>query len=361
MIEDQIYLKGMKDLDLSVSQDDIDNFILQQFQPADAPIFTPTPSPTLIPQRAAWATETAEAAQSPSPAASPVASPSGATPVGASPVASPVLGASPAATPIGSPAATPAVSPTPDQAEAIQTAEAGYKQYRDSVFSETHMSRDDYERLIAKPAVARQKVQDAINGQIGQTAEQVHAAHILVSTEDLANSIYQQVTAPGANFEQIAKQQSTDTSTAPNGGDLGWFTHGTMVDQFDKVAFSLKPGEISKPFKTQFGWHIVKVYAHENDRPLTDEQISRLQQAKLQDWVDHERQELSISPDLKPTPTQASEEFVPPPDAPPLPTAMAPGVSPQAGTPAASPVGGTPVASPAAVVEQATPAGTPQP
>jgi parvulin-like peptidyl-prolyl isomerase len=356
MIENQIYLKGMKDLGLSVSQADVDNFILQQFEPANAPIFTPTPSPTLIPQRAAWATETAVASESPTPAASPVASPAGATPVGAtpsaspvaSPGASPITGASPAATPVGSPAATPSLSPTPSQAEAIQTAEAGYKQYRDQVFSETHMSRGDYERLVAKPAVARQKVKDAIDAQIGQTAEQVHAAHILVSTEDLANKIYQQVTAPGASFEEIAKQQSTDTATAPNGGDLGWFTHGTMVDQFDKVAFSLKPGEISKPFKTQFGWHIVKVYAHEQERALTDEQISRLEQAKIQDWLDQERSELDVSSELKPTPTQASEEFVPPPDAPPPPTPTAPGASPVAGSPAASPLSGTPVASPVA-------------
>lgn len=357
MIEDQVYLKSLDDLGLEVTDDDVDTFILQQFEPSNAPIFTPTPEPTLIPTRAAWATQTAQAEQTPTPGAStpvaeqatPVGSPASGTPGAASaPSSSPQ--ASPVASPAASPAATPIASATPSRAEAIQTAEAGYEGYRDAVFGETHMSQSDYERLIARPAVARQRVRAALGTEVGQTAEQVHAAHILVGTQDLATSIYEQVTTSGASFEQIAKEQSTDTSTAPNGGDLGWFTKGAMVDEFEQVAFSLQPGEISEPFKTEFGWHIVKVYAHEQDRPLTDEQISRLQESVVQDWVDEQRVELDISSELDPTPTPAAEQFVPPPDAPPLPT---PTLEPS-GSPAASPVG-SPAANPMAS-PQASPA-----
>ncbi|MCD6098404.1 peptidylprolyl isomerase [bacterium] len=63
----------------------------------------------------------------------------------------------------------------------------------------------------------------------------------------------------GADFGELARRYSQDNATAPNGGDLGWFTRGQMVKPFEDVAFSLKKGEISKPFTTQFGYHIIKL------------------------------------------------------------------------------------------------------
>jgi len=68
--------------------------------------------------------------------------------------------------------------------------------------------------------------------------------------------IYKMVNAE--NFPIIAEQYSEDEGSAKQGGSLGIFGKGQMVPEFEKVAFSLKPGEISKPFKTDFGWHIVK-------------------------------------------------------------------------------------------------------
>ena len=61
MIDDKIYLHGMEDLGLSISDDDLQMFVAQQFADPDAPIATPTPGPTLIPERAEWATQTATA------------------------------------------------------------------------------------------------------------------------------------------------------------------------------------------------------------------------------------------------------------------------------------------------------------
>ncbi|MGH2559250.1 MAG: peptidylprolyl isomerase [Thermomicrobiales bacterium] len=356
MVEDQVYLKSMEELGVEVTEEDIDNYILQQFEPSTAPIFTPTPTATFIPARADWATQTAQAELTPTPGlgtpdaapGTPTGSPAAGTQTAAaSPVGSPE--GSPAATPAGSPAATPVAEATPDQAEAIQTAESGYEDYKDAVFGETHMSQSDYERLVARPAVARQKISAILESDVGQTAEQVHASHILVGTQDLANSIYDQVTEQGANFEQIAREQSTDSSTAPNGGDLGWFTRGAMVDEFEQIAFSLQPGELSEPFQTEFGWHIVKVYAHEQDRPLTEEQIGRVKESVVQDWVEEQQAELDISSELDPTPTPESEQFVPPPDAPPLPTPASEALP--VASPAASPDVGpvpSPVASPSA-------------
>ena len=85
----------------------------------------------------------------------------------------------------------------------------------------------------------------------------VNASHILVKTEQEANVALYDVTH-GKSFEDIARSISICPSSK-KGGNLGWFSKGQMVKEFENVAFSLKKGEVSKPFKTQFGWHIVKV------------------------------------------------------------------------------------------------------
>ncbi|MDI6604749.1 MAG: peptidylprolyl isomerase [Thermoanaerobacteraceae bacterium] len=87
--------------------------------------------------------------------------------------------------------------------------------------------------------------------------EVVKASHILVADEKTANEIYNKL-MQGADFAQMAKQYSIDTSTKDKGGELGEFPRGTMVQEFDNAVFNLKAGEISKPVKTQYGYHIIK-------------------------------------------------------------------------------------------------------
>lgn len=335
MIEDQLFVQNLEDLGLSVSEQDIDDFIAQQFEPIGAPIYTPTPTATLIPTRAAWATETAaaqteeavsfegtpEAEASPSggealPIASPGAQASPMVPTDAPGVQSPIAEASPETTATTQPTS----SPTPNPEQARQTAAAGYESFQENAFDRTHLSQEDYERWIVRPAVAREKVRSTLEAQIGQSADQIHAAHILVSTKELADSIAQELQVPGADFEQIARDQSSDTSTAPNGGDLGWFPRGVMVEEFDETAFATEPGQISEPFQTEFGWHIVKVYEAEANRPLTDDQIQQLKTKAVQDWLEVQRAEADIESDVEPTPTPSDRSFEAPPDAPPTPT-----------------------------------------
>jgi parvulin-like peptidyl-prolyl isomerase len=86
---------------------------------------------------------------------------------------------------------------------------------------------------------------------------QVRASHILVNTEQQANDILVQLKA-GKKFEELAKSCSSCPS-GQNGGDLGFFTRGKMVPEFEQAAFSLKKGEVSAPVRTAFGYHIIKV------------------------------------------------------------------------------------------------------
>jgi peptidyl-prolyl cis-trans isomerase C len=90
-----------------------------------------------------------------------------------------------------------------------------------------------------------------------QNPESLKASHILVDDEETANKILDEIKG-GLAFEDAAKNNSKCPSNA-NGGDLGYFTRGKMIPEFEKVAFELKEGEISQPVKTQFGYHIIKL------------------------------------------------------------------------------------------------------
>ncbi|MCM1348652.1 MAG: peptidyl-prolyl cis-trans isomerase [Firmicutes bacterium] len=95
----------------------------------------------------------------------------------------------------------------------------------------------------------------------------IKARHILKMTRGMdaegearqkksIDSLYNVVTS-GANFAEVAKQNTDEESGQETGGDLPWFATGQMVEEFSNAAFALQPGEISKPVKTAFGWHII--------------------------------------------------------------------------------------------------------
>src|SRR6202795_4702361 len=103
---------------------------------------------------------------------------------------------------------------------------------------------------------AMKKVYEDASKQI--TGEQeVHARHILVETEDEAKAVKEELNK-GADFAELAKKKSKDPG-ASDGGDLGFFTKDQLVPEFSTVAFTLEPGKIADPVKSQFGWHIIKV------------------------------------------------------------------------------------------------------
>jgi foldase protein PrsA len=88
--------------------------------------------------------------------------------------------------------------------------------------------------------------------------EQVEASHILVADEATAKEVKQKLDE-GGDFAELAAEYSTDASNAQNGGELGFFGKGDMVEAFETAAFSMKVDEISAPVKTEFGYHIIKV------------------------------------------------------------------------------------------------------
>ena len=343
MVDDQLYLQGMDDLGLEMTEDEIHTFALNRFAPPGAPLIAPSPTATLTAERAAMATSTA-ASLFATPLASPVAgTPVSGTPVAGTPgLASPIPG-TPAATPLDAVPTAPAATPNP--AEARATAEAGFAQFADEVFPLAHLSQEDYERLLAAPALARQKVGDALAATVGQSAPQVRAAHILLPTREAAEAARARVTEGGEDFATVARELSTDEGTAANGGELGWFTREEMVAPFAAAAFALEPGAISEPVETEFGWHVIQVAERDPERPLTDLQINRLQQAAEERWLAEQRAGLTVTSTLPPTPTPFAPDFEPPVGAPPLPV------------PTPLPLPATPVATPGEISVAGTPSG----
>jgi peptidyl-prolyl cis-trans isomerase SurA len=107
-----------------------------------------------------------------------------------------------------------------------------------------------------------------LRGLQQSVVSQVHARHILVRTNELEDDqtleqklsdIRERVLKGGEDFAAIAAVTSQDPGSAADGGDLGWAGPGTFVPEFEKQLESLKENEISKPFKTQYGWHIVQL------------------------------------------------------------------------------------------------------
>ena len=348
MIDDTVTLQRLDTLGLSVTDADVQAYIGENFAPV--PINSPTPSPTINPTAAAWATATASAqaaATTPSatpgtPAAgtpgagTPGAAETPGTPTGsATPATAPVLGTSGTPATTRTPGASPEASATPNRDEALATATATYNEYLRNLRQPSGMSPDDYVRLVARPAVARQKVTERLQGEIRDVQPQVRAAHILVATRDGAEAARTAVTTGGRDFGEVAREQSTDTSTAPNGGDLGWFPRGVMVEPFEQAAFALQPVEVSQPVQTKFGWHVIKVLERDEARPLTAETLSSLKEGAFQKWLDGQKASSQITSQAEATPTPAAQQFEAPPGAPPPPTPTPPPLPSPAPTPPA--------------------------
>jgi parvulin-like peptidyl-prolyl isomerase len=333
MIDDRIVVQRAAELGVQLTDAEVQEYLVQLFAPA--PLASPTPTLGLDPTAAAWATATAAVTPTPLPEPAPTTpesseraqTPVASTPLAGEPTAAP---ATPGATPPGSSETPgPTVSPTPTvmptatlRPEDVRaTATATISDYQRQVLDRAGMSLSDFQRLFIRPLLAREKVQRALEEQVPLRAEHVHGAHILLATEDAARAVVEELRG-GADFAHIARERSIDTTTAPNGGDLGWFPRGYMPDAFDAVAFRLQPGEISDPVRTEFGWHIVTVLGREDDRPLTLEMLQVLRQRAFTRWLEKQRADSMITwhAGLRPLPTPPPPPFFPPPDAPPTPT-----------------------------------------
>jgi len=128
--------------------------------------------------------------------------------------------------------------------------------------------RELYFEKVIKGSVSDADARKIYDDQVKllKPEEEVSARHILVETEEQAKELKAKLDK-GADFAQLAKENSKDPGSKDDGGNLGYFGHGQMVPQFEEVVFKLKKGEVSDPVKTQFGWHLVKLEDSRTKQP----------------------------------------------------------------------------------------------
>jgi peptidyl-prolyl cis-trans isomerase C len=130
-----------------------------------------------------------------------------------------------------------------------------------------------YFEKYLKDAVNDEKIRNFyLSNQNKYSQERVHVAHVLIRLErgmsesvrkaklTVINEAYSKLKT-GSDFAGIAREYSEDTVSGKKGGDLGWMKKGSIDSKFSEKAFSLGKGEISEPFETAFGYHVVKVLA----------------------------------------------------------------------------------------------------
>ena len=149
---------------------------------------------------------------------------------------------------------------------------------------------------------------------IERRGEKINVRHILlrlittredeVETERRIYEIRRMLDEPGADFAELAKKYSDDATSKDQGGHLGQFTVEDLQEpEFKRAIAFLEPGEISKPFKTRFGWHIIKLNSREEARELSIDKdweyieqwaLNMKQQKEFQKWVDELKKETFV-------------------------------------------------------------------
>lgn len=146
--------------------------------------------------------------------------------------------------------------------------------------------RNEFFRAKVDNAVSDEAVQKRYEAEVAKIVpeEEVHAAHILVETEDEAKAIIKQLD-DGGDFAKLAEEKSKDPGSGKMGGDLGFFTKGKMIKEFEDAAFALEPGKYTEtPVKSQYGFHVIKsVEKRKQPLPTYDQVKDQVRQLVLRD------------------------------------------------------------------------------
>jgi parvulin-like peptidyl-prolyl isomerase len=215
-------------------------------------------------------------------------------------------GGAPTVQPTAVPTADPAVTPTPIPSPTpIATLEAAtYAPALQQLLDRNFLTEAEFRDRLQQ-SMLREEVGKAVGEeQVPANQEQVHARHILVTTEDQARDVVQQLQS-GADFGELAQTLSSDPGSKTKGGDLGWFARGVMDKPFEEAAFALQPGQLSDVVHGANGFHVIQVLERDAARAIPENQLEALRQRAGSEWLDSRRS----SPDVKLQLSQATRDW----------------------------------------------------
>jgi parvulin-like peptidyl-prolyl isomerase len=167
----------------------------------------------------------------------------------------------------------------------------------DAIKFDEWLKANDMTRESFKAQLQRQLLsaafQEHIVGSLPPEVEQVHARHILVTSETEAMDVLVKLRA-GESFVTLAQQHSQDRATKDQGGDLGFFPHGIMPAEIEQVAFALNPGQVSGIVKSDFGYHIIEVLEKDPKKQVSEEMLAAWRQNKFLEWLEGQRATATI-------------------------------------------------------------------
>lgn len=201
-----------------------------------------------------------------------------------------------------------------DGDQSLEGGDLGWRKYSQvpSLFTDfiATMNKGDISELIRSPnGYHIIKLMDVRDGE-ALSVSQTHARHILIKTSEIATEeqvierlhALRQRIENGDDFAELARGNSEDLVSAADGGDLGWTSPGDMVPEFDNEMKALAPNQLSQPFETQFGWHIVQVLERREYNSTDDIRRTRarevLRQRKMDEaqetWLQQMRDEAYV-------------------------------------------------------------------
>ncbi len=289
MINEAVVAAKAEELGITVSEEDIDKEIEEGFgyfpngtpTPEEIVEFTFKPTSTLSVEQLAIITLTPTPSPEPTATLEPTFTPEPTEAATSTPEATATVTTVPTATSIP-PTATPY---TRDGFESL------YDTMLTNINAEFDYTNADFREYV-RALVLNQKVFDYLTKDVSREQDMVWARHILVGTEEEATAVLERLDT-GEDFGLVAAEESTDTSNSASGGDLGWFTKGQMVKEFETVAYELEIGEISDPVATDFGYHIIQVLGHEL-RELTDEELETYKNQVYFQFIEDAKAEMDI-------------------------------------------------------------------
>lgn len=158
---------------------------------------------------------------------------------------------------------------------------------------EAGTTREDVIAMERSSLIGR-KMLDVIAVDVPETAEFVHARHILCSSADACEAARQRIES-GEAFETVAGEVSEDETSRERGGDLDWVAPGMLLSsQLEEAIFALEAGTLSPVIQTDLGYHVVELLERDAARTLPDAQRAQLKERALLEWLSDRRSSADI-------------------------------------------------------------------